>query len=199
MRKILITVIILSILFLLSFQTQLKPTNSELKTTCIVLAKLTDNAIENQRNDLVTLYLNTYKAMREEHNFSNSCDKYFDDIKSIYGNSLGVWGIYSEFPPRQVESAIVRGNYTHKEIIFMEQLKSYSLFETDFHDILLFMDIKRGQINVENIKKTDVKEWNNTINKIKDLKLDEIELKLIDELSKPIYNINEFKQNVEQR
>jgi hypothetical protein len=197
MKTILTISALISIGLLLSFQTQDKPTNSELKTTCIVLAKLSNNAIDKNRKDVLAIYYNAYKALREENNFSDNCDSYFDKIKANHGSSFGTWKIQSEFPPKLLVSS--GGGFTHKEIEFMEKLKNYRLFEKDFQDILLFMDIKRGVIKTDNIQNIDLNEWKSMIKTYNNLNLDKVEPKKIEELNKPSYNIKEFKQVIQKR
>ena len=183
-------------IFMLSFQNKTATTELELQTTCKMLAKLTSNAIDKNRKDKVAIYYNAYKALREENNFTNNCDNYFNQVKESYGTYIGTWTIQSDYPPKKVITPGNGGGFTHHEVELMEKIKAFNLSEKDIQELLLLKDLKNGHISREQLKNLNVEEYKSLFENIKPLDSDKIDPANLNNLTNPSYNIEEFKKEI---
>lgn len=124
-------------------QTPIRPTDQELKTTCTVLAKLTDTAINNNQKAKITLYYNTYCALQETYTFADNCDTYFKEIKSRYGNDMGVWTIKSDYPPKRAQYQ--GNNFTNNEKDLIEKIRRGELTDKDIQKLQEMMGAKQNK------------------------------------------------------
>jgi hypothetical protein len=188
------TLIIFLIIGITSF-TVIKKTKIEhedLKTTCKVLVKLTNDAIDNRQNHLVAIYYNTYKAIDLYNEIPEECEKYFDQIKEIYIDDLGKWTLGLDFPPRYYNSISSR-TYTHKEVETLNMLQELNLTLEDLEQVKLFKGIQENTIDLKLLKTVNpnnIKQLNDNLNKLKIEDIDYSKLKL---LSNEKLNIENFK------
>lgn len=200
MKKLFIIIVIICAGIFISFQknTQNEFSEQELQTTCRVLAKLSDASINKNKKDKVLIYYSAYKSIREEYTFNNNCDAYFNQVKSQYGSGLGSWTIKTDSPPIKIVIS-GSGGFTHHEIGLLDKIKANKLDEIDIENALLLKDIKNGEVKTENIKKTDIDEIKKILNNMNNLDLDKINSEKLNQLKKPVYNLNDFNKAVKDQ
>lgn len=200
MKKVFIIIVIICAGIFISFQENTKNefSEQELQTTCRVLAKLSDAAINKNKKDKILIYYSAYKSIREDYTFTNNCDTYFNEIKSQYGSELGSWTIKTDSPPRKIV-VLGSGGFTHREIELLDKIKANQLEEIDIENALLLKGIKNGEIKTENINNTNIDELKQIFNNMNDLGLDKISPEKLYELKKPVNNLNNLNKAVKDK
>ena len=141
----------------------------DLKTTCGVLSKLTHDAIDNNRSDLIALYYNAYKAIRKTGEITDGCDNYFDAIKTSYGSEIGHWNLDLDFPPKYLDQNN-GGGFTHKELETLGKFKELNLTIEDLQHVKLLKGITENTVDLQLLKASDangIKQLNDNLNKLK--------------------------------
>lgn len=154
--------------FLISDQLNIK--SEDLNNTCKVLYLLTEEAIDDNRKDLVTIYYNAYKAIRIKYEITDDCDRYFEEIKSKYKPDVGKWTIGLDFPPVDYLSPTRNYDIKHKELELLKVFNELNLEIKDLEQIVLLKGIQNNIIDLKILKNSnldDIKELKDNLNKLK--------------------------------
>ena len=171
--------------------------NSELNTTCSVLYQLTDKAIDNDRKDLVALYYNAYKAIRENGFTSVGCDTYFDDIKSNYLTDIGFWTLTLDFPPKRI-SGNFNGNFTHKEVETLRKINELNLTVEDLTRFSIFKELIENNVDLGTLKTTNVEDLRLIEQNLMNLQLEKIDFNSLNKLPNNRLKIEEYKKIISE-
>ena len=169
-----------------------RPTPAEFEAASKVLGFLSREAIKaNKKEDLYVCYA-VYNIMRNKNLVDTKWNDYFDQIRRFHLNNIGSYVLTFT----RVTNPLGLG-YANSEIS-MEMLSENPITENELNNLLLFLDIERNQICVNNIQNINLSEWNSIITRINELKfigLDQIRNQVFD---KNVYEFNEFKQITRQ-
>lgn len=156
--------------------------DEELKSTCKVLSSLTDKAVDNDRKDLIAIYYNTYQAIRLDHQITESCDQYFNDIRRIYFADIGNWTLGLDFPPKLSEET-GSGGFTHKEVDTFRKIRAFGLTGDDVEQVVLLKELQKGAVDIDLIKTIDPKKLEIMSENLMKLKLNKSDLEKSKSLS----------------
>lgn len=162
--------------------------DEELKSTCKVLSSLTDKAVDIDRKDLIAIYYNTYQAIRMDHQITEACDQYFNDIRRIYFADIGNWTLGFDFPPKISEESSA-GGFIHKEVDTFRKFQAFGITGDDIEQFVLLKKLQENTMDDDLLKTIDPKNLEIIRERLMKFNLNKSDLKKSKGLSnKPLQN-----------